>query len=43
MKFEDLTNEQIEKAKACTTGEEKLAFIKELSINLDKNVFIKKI
>ena len=34
MKFEDLTNEQIEKAKECTTREEKLAFIKEYSIEV---------
>ncbi len=34
MEFENLTNEQIEKAKACTTPEEKLAFLKEYSIEI---------
>lgn len=34
MKFEDLTNEQIEKAKACTTEEERIAFLKEYSIEI---------
>ena len=34
MKLQDLTNEQIEKAKTCTTREEKLAFLKEYSIEL---------
>ena len=34
MKFEDLTNEQLEKAKACETYEEKMAFIKEYEIEL---------
>ena len=34
MKFEDLTNEQIEKAKACTTSEERIAFLKEYSIEI---------
>ena len=34
MKFEDLTNEQIEKAKACETLEEKIAFLKEYNIEI---------
>lgn len=34
MKFEDLTNEQIEKAKACTTEEARIAFLKEYSIEI---------
>lgn len=34
MEFKDLTNEQIEKAKACTTWEEKLAFIQEFNIEV---------
>ncbi len=38
MKFEDLTNEQIEKAKACITREERMAFIKENNIELDDDM-----
>jgi hypothetical protein len=34
MRFEDLTPEQIEKAKKCETHEERLAFIKENGIEL---------
>ena len=34
MRFEDLTNEQIEKAKACTTKEEKIAFLEEYNIEI---------
>ena len=34
MRIEDLTNEQIERAKACTTREERLAFLKENSIEI---------
>ncbi len=34
MKFEDLTNEQIEEAKACTNLDEKLAFLQKYSIEV---------
>ena len=34
MKFEELTPEQIEKAKKCETREERMAFIKENGIEL---------
>ena len=34
MRFEDLTPEQIEKAKKCETREERMAFIKENGIEL---------
>ena len=34
MKFEELTPEQIEKAKRCETREERMAFIKENGIEL---------
>ena len=34
MKFEDLTNEQIEKAKACKTTEELMKFFMENHISL---------
>ena len=38
MKFEDLTNEQQEKAKACKTYEERLAFIEECGIELEDDM-----
>lgn len=34
MKIKDLTKEQIEKAKACKTREEKLAFLKKYNIEI---------
>jgi hypothetical protein len=38
MKFEDLTNEQLEKVKACNTLEEEMAFFKENNIELPDNL-----
>ncbi len=38
MRLEDLTDEQLEIAKACNTREERQAFIKDYSIELDDDM-----
>ncbi len=38
MRFDELTNEQLEKAKACKTEEERQAFIKEYGIEIDDDM-----